>query len=126
MLVLLARLLPAWKAALMIVQPDTLIRWHRGLFKIVWRRKSKAKTKAQPAALSVTTIWLIWQMATDNRLWSAERCSQHSYLRYPAQGKISHCTNFLRQRLFRNHVPVIAELHAFFFSVIDDHFDRLG
>ncbi len=28
LLVLLARLLPSWKAALMIVQPDTLIRWH--------------------------------------------------------------------------------------------------
>ncbi len=47
--VLLARLLPCWKEALMIVQPDTLIRWHRDLFKIVWRRKSQAKPKPQPA-----------------------------------------------------------------------------
>lgn len=70
---LLARLLPAWKAALMIVQPDTLIRWHRELFKIVWRRKSKAKGKPQPARLPVTTIRLIWQLATNNRLWGAER-----------------------------------------------------
>ena len=27
--VLIARLLPSWKAALLIIQPDTLIRWHR-------------------------------------------------------------------------------------------------
>jgi putative transposase len=73
LLVLLARLLPTWKAALMIVQPDTLIRWHRELFKIVWRRKSKAKTKPQPATLPLTTLRLIWQLATDNRLWGAER-----------------------------------------------------
>jgi putative transposase len=33
--VLLARLLPSWKDALLIVQPDTLIRWHRELFKVV-------------------------------------------------------------------------------------------
>jgi putative transposase len=73
LLVLLARLLPAWKAALMIVQPDTLIRWHRELFRIVWRRKSKAKSKPQPATLPLTTIRLIWRLATDNRLWGAER-----------------------------------------------------
>jgi len=73
LLVLLARLLPSWKAALLIVQPDTLIRWHRELFKIVWRRKSKAKPKPQPATLPMATIRLIWQLATDNRLWGAER-----------------------------------------------------
>jgi transposase InsO family protein len=73
LLVVLARLLPSWKAALLIVQPDTLIRWHRDLFKIVWRRKSKTSRKPHPAALSIQTIRLIWQMATDNRLWGAER-----------------------------------------------------
>jgi putative transposase len=59
LLVLLARLLPSWKEALMIVWPDTLIRWHRELFKVVWRRKSKAKPKLHPATLSITTIRLI-------------------------------------------------------------------
>jgi putative transposase len=73
LLVLLARLLPSWKDALHIVQPDTLIRWHRELFKVVWRRKSKANPKPHPATLSITTIRLIWQLATDNRLWGAER-----------------------------------------------------
>jgi uncharacterized LabA/DUF88 family protein len=29
----------------MIVQPDTLLRWHRDLFRLVWRRKSKRKGK---------------------------------------------------------------------------------
>ncbi len=79
-MVLLARLLPSWKEALLnrrsclhIVQPDTLIRWHRDLFKIVWRRKSKARPKPQPATLPVATIRLIWQLATDNRLWGAEQ-----------------------------------------------------
>jgi putative transposase len=71
--VILARLLPSWKGALLIVQPDTLLRWHRELFKVVWRHKSKVKPKPQPATLPATTIQLIWQLAADNRLWGAER-----------------------------------------------------
>ena len=35
LLVLLARLLASWNDALLIVQPDTLMRWHRDLFKII-------------------------------------------------------------------------------------------
>jgi putative transposase len=58
-LVLLTRLLPSWKGALLIVQPDTLIRWHRELFRVVWRRKSKANRTPHPATLSITTIRLI-------------------------------------------------------------------
>ena len=45
LLVLLARLLPSWKDALHIVQPDTLLCWHRELFKVVWRRESKYLTR---------------------------------------------------------------------------------
>jgi hypothetical protein len=37
-LVLLARLTPFWRQALHIVQPDTVLRWHRDLFRRIWRR----------------------------------------------------------------------------------------
>ncbi|MCP4164688.1 MAG: hypothetical protein GY759_02200, partial [Chloroflexi bacterium] len=43
-LLLLARATPYWKQALLIVQPETLLRWHRELFRIVWRRKSKPRS----------------------------------------------------------------------------------
>ncbi len=42
LLVLLARLVRTWKQALFIIQPDTLLRWHRELFRLVWKRKSQA------------------------------------------------------------------------------------
>ena len=71
--VLIARLLPSWNSALLIIQPDTLIRWHRELFKIFWRHKSKPKSNIQPATLPLATIELIWQLSADNRLWGAER-----------------------------------------------------
>jgi hypothetical protein len=44
-LVLLARCTQFWQQALHIVRPDTLIRWHRDLFRRYWRRKSKHKNR---------------------------------------------------------------------------------
>ena len=70
-LVLLARLTEFWQQALHIVQPDTLLRWHRDLFRRYWRRKSKPE-KSDPH-ISTETIELIQQMARENRLWGAER-----------------------------------------------------
>ena len=40
-LMLLASRIREWKAALVIVKPDTLVRWHRQGFKLFWRRKSQ-------------------------------------------------------------------------------------
>ncbi len=40
-MVILARLNPAWKDALNLVKPKTLLRWHRQLFKFYWKRKTK-------------------------------------------------------------------------------------
>jgi len=70
-LVLLARFTGFWKQALHIVQPDTLLRWHRNLFRSYWRRKSKPK-QGKPRILP-ETIKLIKQVARDNFLWGAER-----------------------------------------------------
>ena len=39
----LSRLWSGWRSALLIVQPDTLTRWHRQGFKLYWRRKSRKK-----------------------------------------------------------------------------------
>lgn len=39
--VLLARCSKFWEQALLIVQPETLLRWHRDLFRRYWRVKSK-------------------------------------------------------------------------------------
>jgi transposase InsO family protein len=70
-LVLLARCTRFWKQAIHIVQPDTLLRWHREIFRFYWKRKSK--TKKKKPRISLETIGLIKQMAEENRLWGAER-----------------------------------------------------
>jgi transposase InsO family protein len=71
LLVLLTSMVRAWKQALFIVQPETLLRWHRQGFKLFWRYKSKAASPKPK--ISQETICLIQEMARDNRLWRAER-----------------------------------------------------
>jgi putative transposase len=71
LLVLLARMVRTWKQALLMVQPETLLRWHRQGFKLFWKYKSRA---ASPKPrISQETVALIKGMARDNRLWGAER-----------------------------------------------------
>ncbi|MCJ7735957.1 MAG: integrase core domain-containing protein [Anaerolineae bacterium] len=70
-LVLLARCTQFWQQALHIVQPDTLLRWHRDLFRRYWRRRSREKKRK--SRIPLETIELIRQMAKDNLLWGAER-----------------------------------------------------
>jgi len=71
LLVLLARLVHSWQAALLIVQPDTLLRWHRQGYRLVWRVKSTTAMKRPQ--VSEETVALIKRMAAENRLWGAER-----------------------------------------------------
>jgi putative transposase len=65
-LVLLARRVHAWQHALLIVQPETLLRWRRQGFRLFWRRKSHATTMNKPK-VSAETIALIREMAAANR-----------------------------------------------------------
>ena len=73
LLVLLASKLRMWKEALVIVQPDTVLRWHRELFCRVWRRRSRHKGKKGRQPLADDIVALIKSMARDNRTWGAER-----------------------------------------------------
>ncbi len=71
-LVVLASKLKNWKQALLILKPDTLLRWHRQGFRLFWKLKSKSNKNCQPK-LSQETIDLIKAMAANNPLWEAER-----------------------------------------------------
>jgi hypothetical protein len=56
---------------LRIVQPDTLLRWHRAGFRLIWRWKSHRRTSAR--RLDAQTLDLIQRLARDGPLWDAER-----------------------------------------------------
>jgi hypothetical protein len=71
LLMLLARMVRAWKQALFIVQPETLLRWHRQGFRLFWKYKSRAA--ARKSKITAEIVALIKEMARDNRLCGAER-----------------------------------------------------
>jgi putative transposase len=73
LIVLLASKLRTWKEALIIVQPDTVLRWHRELFRRIWRRKSKPQPKQGLPPLTNDRVALIKQMVKENLTWGAER-----------------------------------------------------
>ena len=70
-LLLLASWVPNWKSILQIVQPETLLRWHRAGFQLFWRFKSRRRGPAR--RLDAQTIELIQRLARENPLWGAER-----------------------------------------------------
>lgn len=54
----------------MVVKPETMLRWHRRAFQVIWRWKSRSQQKPR---VSREAIDLIRRMAAENRLWGAER-----------------------------------------------------
>jgi putative transposase len=58
-----------WRSALVVVQPATMIRWHRAGWRLFWRLKCRPGRSPIPKELRA----LIRRMAQDNRLWGEER-----------------------------------------------------
>jgi len=67
----LARTWSGWRAALIIVKPQTVVGWHRKGFKLHWTKLSQHRVGRPSVSLQVRT--LIKQMATANPLWGAPR-----------------------------------------------------
>ena len=59
----------AWKDALVMVRPETLIRWHRKGFRLFWRWKSKKRGLPR---LPIELQRLILQMAEHSVTWGEE------------------------------------------------------
>ena len=66
-----------WKSALVVVTPETLIRWHRQGFRLFWRWQSQPGRPPIPAALQA----LIRHMARDNPTWGEERVANELLLK---------------------------------------------
>jgi putative transposase len=72
LITLLAAVLPRWRDALLLVKPETVLRWHREGFRLLWRRKSRSTMPPTPR-VSPDLVELIRRMAAENRVWGAER-----------------------------------------------------
>jgi len=69
--VCLYRLFPSLLEAAVIFKPGTLVRWHRGGFRLFWRCKSRRRP-GRPATPSGIRA-LVRQMSRENPLWGAPR-----------------------------------------------------
>jgi transposase InsO family protein len=119
--VALSRLWARWKETLVIVQPDTVIRWHRKGFRLYWRGISKRGPGRPPVSQEVQG--LIRQLAGENG-WRARKIqaeleklgftvglatvSRYLPKREPDDGQRQCWMTFLR-----NHKDVIAGMDFF-------------
>ena len=71
LMVILSKRFPGWKSALLIVKPETVIHWHKNLFKLIWRIKSRRRP-GRPR-ISAQTIALIKRIHKENPLLSPEK-----------------------------------------------------
>ena len=67
----LSRLWAGWREALLLVRPETVLRWHRLGFRLYWRWKSRSRV-GRPAK-SGAVRQLIRRLARENPLWGDRR-----------------------------------------------------
>ena len=67
----LCRLFPSLRNTITIVQPDTVLRWHRSGFRLYWRWKSRSRGGRPKLPIEVRR--LIRRMSVENPLWGAPR-----------------------------------------------------
>jgi hypothetical protein len=65
------RLVPSLLNAAVIIQPDTIVRWHRAGFRSYWRRKSHSRGGRPKVSAKVRN--LIRRISVENPLWGAPR-----------------------------------------------------
>ena len=133
LLVVLARIVRTWKQALFLVQPETLLCWHRELFRLFWKNRSKARS-SNPR-LSCETITLIQEMAANNRLWGAERIrgellkldirvSKRTIQKYMRQVRPKRARRQTWKTFLRNHSAEVSGVGACDFLQVTDLFFR--
>src|SRR2546421_5651128 len=68
----LSRLWAGWRSTLVIVQPATVLAWHRRGFQLYWRWKSRFRARGRPP-IAWELRSLIRRMASENPTWGRRR-----------------------------------------------------
>jgi hypothetical protein len=69
----LRRLWSGWTRALILVQPDTVVRWHRAGFKLYWKWISRSRVRVGRKSTSKEIRELIFRIVAENPTWGAPR-----------------------------------------------------
>ncbi len=120
--VFLSRFWSNWRETLIIVKPNTVVRWHKKGFKLFWKGKSRRRGPGRPK-ISPEIRNLVVSMAKANPLWGAPRI--HGELlklgiaiseRTVSNLMPSHCTKPPSQTwltFLKNHLTSIASIDFF-------------
>jgi putative transposase len=92
----LSKLWDNWKAPLILVKPETVIRWHRQGFRLYWRRKSRNKEIGRPRILR-EHIDFIRRMSTDNPSWGEDKIFEELDVKFG----IKHSTSTIRKYMVK-------------------------
>jgi len=71
--VITRRVWSAWKQSLIIVTPETVVRWHRSGFRMYWRLISRVRRQVGRKQTPKEIRGLIFQMVAENPTWGAPR-----------------------------------------------------
>jgi transposase InsO family protein len=118
--VLLYRWFPSILKTMMIIQPQTLVRWHRAGFRRYWRWRSRNPGGRPPIRADLRA--LIRRMSLENRLWGAPRIqgellklgfavAQSTIAKYIVRKDGPSGQNW--RTFLRNHAPHIAAMDLF-------------
>jgi transposase InsO family protein len=116
----LYRWCPSVLKAMMIIRPETIVRWHRAGFRRYWRWKSRSAGGRPQIHAELRA--LIWQMSVDNWLWGAPHIhgellklgvavAQSTVAKYMAKKGDPSAQRW--GTFLRNHMPHIAAMDLF-------------
>jgi len=118
--ILLSRVWEGWRRALIIVHPDTVVRWHRKRFRKYWAELSRGRKPGRPPT-AIEIRELIRTIATENPLWRAPRIhgellklgitiSERTVSRILRTVKNPHSQTW--KTFFNNHIGEIISIHC--------------
>jgi len=126
LIVLMTRIWPSLVGLAQVIQPETILRWHRIGFRVFWRWKSRSRAgrpKVDPELRN-----LIRRMSRENPLWGAPRVhgellmlgfqvAQSTVSKYMMRGRNPPSQSW--KTFLRNHADVIAAIDM---CVVDGDF----
>ena len=71
--ILAYRWFAGWQTSLLVIKPETVLRWHRPGWRTYWRRRSRRTGRAGRRPIAPELRTLIRRMTMENRLWGQQR-----------------------------------------------------
>ena len=114
---------PAWRNALKVIQPETVLRWRRHGIALIWKYRSHGRWRGGRPRIALETRQLIREMARANFLWGAPRIhgellklgitvSQATVSRYMPTSRKDHRSQAWRT-FIRNQAITIVQSRSF-------------